>query len=91
MTEGIDEGPILLRRVIDIEPADLYVDVRIKVYMEACSALADAAHGLVTGQLSERNFVVQEGGRYFAPMDPDKLVAVKSKLASGSYFAVRKT
>lgn len=87
MSEGIDEGPILLRRTIDIGPADLYADVRIKVYSEACSALADAALGLVNGQLVERDFVIQEGGRYFAPMDPDKLIAVKNKLASGSYIS----
>lgn len=88
MSEGIDEGPILLRRMIDVRPPDLYADVRIKVYMEACSALADATRGLVSGQLSERDFIVQEGGRYFGPMDSEKLISVKNKLSSGSYISI---
>ena len=90
MSEGIDEGPTLLLRSIDIEPTDRYVDVRVKTYLGACDALADAAHGLVSGRLTEGNFLAQDNGRYFTPMKHDKLDVVKNKLASGKYTYYRK-
>lgn len=90
MSEGIDEGPTLLLRSIDIEPTDLYVDVRVKTYLGACDALADATHGLVSGRLTESSFLAQDNGRYFPPMKHDKLDVVKNKLASGKYTYYQK-
>jgi methionyl-tRNA formyltransferase len=85
MSEGIDEGPILLRRTLDIQQGDLYADVRVKAYLAACDALAEASLGLATAQLDEADFAPQQGGRYFAPMDSTKLEAVKKKLLDGRY------
>lgn len=67
MTEGIDEGPVLLRRQVNISPGDEYVDVRIKTYMEACAAIAKASLDLVSGYLNESDFTPQSGGHYFSP------------------------
>jgi methionyl-tRNA formyltransferase len=89
MSEGIDEGPILLRRTIEIEPSDHYADVRVKVYLGACDALAEATHGLATAQLDDADFAPQQGGRYFAPMDLNKLETVKKKLLDGRYAYYR--
>ena len=85
MTEGIDEGPVLLRRQFDVTDGDRYEDVRIKAYMEACSALADASLCLSNGRLNESSFINQSGGRYFPPITPDQLKTVKDKLAVGAY------
>lgn len=85
MSEGIDEGPILLKRQLDIGSGDRYEDVRIKAYMGSCSALAEASLGLVRGRFSESDFAPQCEGRYYSPMGPDLLRLVKDKLAVGGY------
>jgi methionyl-tRNA formyltransferase len=85
ISEGIDEGPVLLWRQLDIVPGDRYADVRIKAYMGACDAIAEASLGLVRGRYSESDFAPQHEGKYYSPMDPDMLLLVKNKLAVGGY------
>jgi methionyl-tRNA formyltransferase len=85
MSEGIDEGPVLLRRQLDIAPKDRYEDVRIKAYLGACSALADASLGLVRGCFNGADFISQKAGQYYSPMNPGMLLLVKDKLACGRY------
>jgi methionyl-tRNA formyltransferase len=87
MSEGIDEGSILLKWQIDIERSDSYEDLRVKIYMAACSALAEASFGFVSGLLSELDFKQQLGGKYYTPISPDILRAVKIKVVNGEYFS----
>ena len=86
MSESIDEGPILLKRKLLLEIGDCYEDVRVKMYMAAASALAEAAAGLVTGQYNESDFKLQLNGNYFPPIPPKALEVVKNKLANGEYL-----
>lgn len=84
MSEGIDEGPVLLREAVAIGADDDYVEVRVKVYRAGHHLMAAALEGLMDGVLDPAG-EEQSEGRYFKPMPDETLVSVKEKLRRRAY------
>jgi len=84
MSEGIDEGPVLLREEVEITSDDDYVGVRVKVYQAGHRLMAAALAGLMDGSLDPAG-EEQAEGRYFKPMSDELLAEVKEKLRRGAY------
>jgi methionyl-tRNA formyltransferase len=80
MTDGIDEGPIVERETVPVEAGDSYVDVRVRVFERGIALLARTAAELCTGVRTPDMFLEQGEGRYFRPIDPDKLATVIARL-----------
>lgn len=85
MSEGIDEGPTLLKKQVVIGRNQDYVALRVATYLQACAAMADAVSDLVVGNVTDDNFTPQASGRYFKPISNDDLQRVKEKLNHGAY------
>jgi methionyl-tRNA formyltransferase len=82
MTAGIDEGPIVEREVVPVEAGDSYVDIRVRVFERGIALLARNAAELCTGARTPHMFLKQAEGRYFKPIDPEKLAAVVARLSA---------
>lgn len=84
MTEGIDEGPILLAEPLAFSQSDRYVDVRVKVFESGHRLLAKVLKMISEDRLDPAG-VAQGKGRYFKPIENEKLDEVKRRLAAGLY------
>ncbi len=84
MSEGIDEGAVLLRDAVEITRDDDYVDVRVKVYEAGHSLMAVALKGLMEGSLDPAG-EEQAEGNYYKPIPDELLAIVKDKLRNGTY------
>jgi methionyl-tRNA formyltransferase len=84
MTEGIDEGPILLTEPLAFTPIDSYLDVRVNVYKAGHRLMAKALKMISEGCLDPVGRPQCEG-RYFKPIEQNKLDEVKRRLAAGKY------
>ncbi len=85
MTEGIDEGPVLLSEPLTFAKTDGYIDVRVKVYAHASRMMGKALRLLDCGEMSEKDFTPQKEGRYFRVIDAEKMREVLAKLDAGLY------
>jgi methionyl-tRNA formyltransferase len=86
MSEGIDEGPILMTEGLTFTRDDRYPDVRVKVYEAANELLARALRRIQQERLGRDAFRAQEaGGRYFKVIEPEKMEAALAKLDAGRY------
>lgn len=88
MVENIDEGPILLKRQINVSKFENYENVRTKIYKACCNLLAEASFKLSSGILNEIDFITQKEGKYYPPMTSEILKIVKNKLKDGLYFSI---
>ncbi len=85
MTEGIDEGPIVLQEGLTFRRTDTYVDVRVKVYQHALHLLAKGVRRIVDEGLSVKQLPAQGSGRYFKVIESKVMEEVVQKLALGRY------
>lgn len=89
MNERIDEGPIVLQEAVAIGPRDSYVDVRVRIYEQGAILLARGVRNVIDEQLVPSMLPPQPPGRYFSVMEPEKMHAVREKLACGTYALVK--
>ena len=85
MTEKIDEGPIIALEELSFSKSDSYVDVREKVYRAGFRLISNCLKGLSEGTITPDNYIIQGDGRYFRPIDQDKMKVVFDKLRAGRY------
>lgn len=85
ITEGIDEGPIILQEQLGFTKQDTYTDVRVKVFRHAAGLMARGLRRVQDEQLSPSVLPPQGEGRYFKVMESEKLQDVMRKLADGRY------
>lgn len=89
MDEGLDSGPILFDRVLEVAPGQSYRDVRVALYGLALDTIVDAVRLIVARGLSAAALPPQPPADVFKPI-PDALLAeVKRKLAAGEYVCPR--
>lgn len=83
MTLGIDEGPVLMTRIMPLKIYNDYVSLRVATYFGACELMAEAASGLCSLRLNAEDFKPQEAdaGRYFKPISNEQLVEVRAKIS----------
>lgn len=77
MDSGIDTGPIIIKTLTTIEPYDSYQQIRVKNYKSGFSLMALAAHLILDGKLRVDNLVPQGIGKYWKPIDGERLAEVK--------------
>jgi methionyl-tRNA formyltransferase len=85
MSEGIDEGPIILYDEYKFSKTDSYSDVRTKVYKGGFSLMARAVKKIINDDLCVSSLPVQGVGDYWDVMPDDKLGVVQEKLCAGQY------
>jgi len=85
MSEGIDEGPIVLQEGLVFGEKDTYVDVRVKVYEHANRLLARGVKKIAEESLTPKDLPPQGQGRYFKVIDDEKMELVLEKVRFGKY------
>jgi methionyl-tRNA formyltransferase len=71
MTEKIDKGMILAKEETVRSVHDSYQDVRVNTYMQGFALMARTVQRLISGKLTEKDFVEGTEGTYWKPM-PDE-------------------
>jgi methionyl-tRNA formyltransferase len=85
MTQGIDEGPIVAQEQIPVKTGDSYIDVRVAIYLGGFDLLGRAARQVIVEDIRPEKLSRQGEGRYFRPIDQDKMADVLRKLLHGQY------
>jgi methionyl-tRNA formyltransferase len=85
VTEGIDEGPIVMREAYSFPKRASYVDVRVQVLRSGYDLIARAAKEILAHNITPADAEAQRGGTYYRPIPPDKMQSVVAKLAAGTY------
>jgi folate-dependent phosphoribosylglycinamide formyltransferase PurN len=87
MTEGIDDGPIIISEPLTFTPNDDYPAVRVRVYRAAFELMARAVRKVLDDDLfSSAMSGSPDEGRYFSVIGDEELKEVKAKLTSGRYL-----
>ena len=81
--EGVDTGPILLRRNIEIEDSDTIASLRSKSLPISVEMFAEAISKLKAGQIDKIEQRKDEGKQYFVMHDRLKNLVERNKLGTG--------
>lgn len=85
MDLGIDEGPVIIRELVELGAGEGYVDLRVKVYRLWADLLPRAVKMIEEGGLRPNNLPPQGAGRSFKVIDSEKMEQVVAKLKAGTY------
>ena len=85
MTEGIDEGPVLIKEGLSFTKNENYYDIRIKVFNAGARLMAEAVFGLQTGKITIDDFETQSNGNYYNVIEDNKMTCIHRKLNNGKY------
>ncbi len=85
MSEGIDEGPIIMQEGLSFTKQDRYSDIRIAVYAHACTMLAEATKKVMQEHLHPATLPAQAEGSYWNVIPQDKMQVVIEKLNRQEY------
>lgn len=85
MTEGYDEGPIIISESYEFTPNDTYASIRTKVYRESLRLMAETVKVVFTQGLTISDYQQQGAGELFAPISEEKMQFVLEKVANKSY------
>lgn len=85
MTEGYDEGPIIVSESYDFTQVDTYSSIRSKVYRESLRLAAETVKEVFSQGLTISDFPQQGAGELFAPISAEKMQVVLEKVANKSY------
>jgi methionyl-tRNA formyltransferase len=85
MTEGVDEGPVLMVEDVPLKDVTCYRDLRCAVYRHGCGLLARAVLELQHGRLGEADFTAQGDGVWGKPVDDDVIEEIERRLSAGRY------
>jgi methionyl-tRNA formyltransferase len=89
MTDGVDEGPILMIEEVPLDGVKGYQDLRCAVYRHSCDLLAMAARALQDGTLGQEDFTAQSAGVWHKPVSDDVLEEIELRLEAGRYTPLR--
>lgn len=89
MDEGLDSGPILFDRVLEVAPGESYRDVRVALYGLALDTIVEAVRLIVARGLTAGALPPQPKGGLFKPIPDELLAEVKRKLTAGEYACPR--
>jgi methionyl-tRNA formyltransferase len=82
MTEGIDEGPIVISRELRLRPLPPYEELRTKMYVHQAEVMAEALSFVLSRRISPSDLPPQGEGRYWKPVSEQQLGEVRRKLGS---------
>ncbi|MDJ0795539.1 MAG: formyltransferase family protein [Calothrix sp. MO_167.B12] len=85
MTKEIDEGPLIIQEGLKFDKSDKYYDVRVKVYSSGFKLLARGIKLMIESEHDFWKDIYDKDGRYFKPIDKDKMDIVLNKINSGNY------
>jgi len=85
MTEGIDEGPIVTAKAMEVVPGTSYEKVRADIVNHATEVMIEGISILSERRIGQDMFPAQAAGTYHQVIGEDKLALVKERLASGAY------
>ena len=83
MTDKIDEGPIILKEIINFSKLDKYSDIRVKVYENGFDLLARAIRFFLDED--NYNYSYEKNGTYYKVIDKEKMKIVIDKIESSQY------
>jgi folate-dependent phosphoribosylglycinamide formyltransferase PurN len=90
MDEGLDSGPIIFTRELDVAPGQTYSQVRVGLYKLWADVAGEAVAEVIDRGLTPGALAPQPNVPVFKRM-PDALLAeVKEKLARGAYAGARR-
>jgi len=90
MSEGIDEGPVLTVREVDLAGVESYPDLRVATYEQGFVLLAECVAALQNGMATRADFQAQGEGRWHGPVDDHTMADVEARVALGHYTPLRK-
>ncbi|MDB9915503.1 hypothetical protein OAD30_01615 [Alphaproteobacteria bacterium] len=92
MTEGYDEGPIILRECYEFPKESNYEFIRVKVYLEAGVLAAKALRRIKDLNIKPTDGTDQDEryAKYWDPIPDDKFKKVLEKLIKGHYVFKKK-
>ena len=79
MDNGVDTGPVLLKKSITLSSAATFESIRAELETIMVELMVQGARGLRDGSLSPRQQIVSEGRQYFV-MHPRIKIAAKARL-----------
>lgn len=85
ISEGIDQGPILIKEKMKIRPNSTYEEIRTDMVTFIADLLVKGVKKCFRENISAKNLPLQKGGTYYKPIPSDKLKIVKSKLRQNKY------
>jgi len=77
MTEKIDEGPILIKKVLNISKFKTYEDIRVANYLDSISLISDAVKLLNSSEVDYQDY--PKGGKYYSPIDKKRMGKILKK------------
>lgn len=85
MSEGIDEGPVLEVREVDLTGITSYPDLRVATYQQGFALLGSCVAALQAGKWTREDFIKQGPGRWHGPVDYATMSDVEARIADGRY------
>lgn len=85
MTEGIDEGSIIIQEGLTFKKSDSYVDVRVKVYQHGIKLLVKGVQQIIRDDLRPECLPEQGKGTYYSVIPDEKMAKVIDILNCGQY------
>jgi len=85
MDEGLDSGPIIFTRTLDVTPGQTYSQVRVGLYRLWADACGEAVAEVLDRGLTPGALPPQPGAPVFKPIPEALLIEVKDKLERGAY------
>lgn len=89
MDEGLDSGPIIFTRTLDVTHGQTYSQVRVALYRLWADTVGEAVAEVLDRELTPGALSPQPDAPAFKPMPGALLAEVKEKLARGAYRAER--
>jgi methionyl-tRNA formyltransferase len=85
MTEGIDDGPIVLKEGLTFSKKDTYVDIRVAVYKHGLNLLARGVNKIINEHITPQSLPKALEGPYFKVIGQSEMNAALDKLRNGQY------
>lgn len=89
MTEGYDEGPIIVSESYEFPKDTDYQSIRVRTYRDGFLLLGKAAAVVASGRLKPDDAIPQGEGMTWKPMDESTMQSVVARVARGEYAYAR--
>lgn len=86
MQEGIDTGPVIFSKGMEVKKGEPYESVRAKIIYETAKTMALGLKMIEDNNISIDILPAQPEGTYYKVMTPEKIEEVKKKLLEGRYL-----
>jgi len=89
MTEGIDEGPIIVQRVMPVVPGTEYAQIRAEMVDHQAKTMIEGIQRIAAEGLSKASLPSQGEGRYYRVIPDELMSEIKEKTRNGGYRSDR--